>query len=223
MTPSGPSEKMAAVAKKPPSSSSNDDNKKKKVNENAVRTAAGLIFCGAVSSVMLAFFGGEVWLVKWFSTVMVVDMLLRIFVAFEKSPTGFVASVCETRPPILANVVPKTFAWCIGLAMGVSTATLWWLEMGGPITLSLCLVCVLFSFLEFAFGFCAGCFIYGYFVRAGLAPSCKPVHCDATKDGAVDQCVVDLDGPGGDSKLSSEPPHDSTSLDAEPFEIQLGA
>ena len=221
-----------------------------KVNENAVRTSAGFIFSGATTSVVLAFFGGEVWLVKWFTTFMVFDMVMRLafgkrsfffltsFVrlGFEKSPTGYVASLRERRPPLPANERPKRFAWCIALAIALSTSILWWLDMGGPITLSLCMICVVASFLEFALGFCIGCFIYGQFVVAGIAPPCNqdkvpPIFHEETKmdvftiEGTLEtnKKLNDDDDKDDKDDKAQEPAASIKTSSLEPFRIQLVA
>jgi hypothetical protein len=124
------------------------------VNENHVRLVAAQVF---ITSVLLAF------TVYWpIVLLLIADFVLRATYNKRYSPLAFIAyglvklfSIKE-KP---TDYAPKRFAAWIGFTLSVVILLLlfWDLQVAA---ITLAAVLAIFSFLESAFGFCAGCYIY---------------------------------------------------------------
>lgn len=99
-----------------------------------------------------------------------VDFVLRSWRPLTPvSPLGKLASVLvrwRRLTPEWVDQAPKRFAARLGAIMAVAaTALAWW---PSPFASWLAGVLVLFSFLEAAFRFCAGCHVYAILKKVGL-------------------------------------------------------
>ena len=82
-------------------------------------------------------------------------------------------------PPKEVPGPPKRFAQTIGLAV-TTAATIAWFGFGaGAVTAGLLVLLLVFALLESVLGFCAGCWMFGALMRAGVIPAST---CEACAD-----------------------------------------
>lgn len=126
------------------------------VNENKVRIIAALVF---ITSVLLAF--TAYWPIVF---LLAVDFLLRATYYNRYSPLAFVAAglvkifSIKEKP---TDYAPKRFAAWIGFALSGAILLLLFLHIPFA-AIALAAVLAIFSFLESALSFCAGCYIYSF-------------------------------------------------------------
>lgn len=134
------------------------------VDERAVRASAGLTMMAAIWVFCLAFFYGMFLPITLFATYSFIDFVLRVFVGVQYSPSMVVSAWISQRvlnmQPEWVSAMPKRFAWTIGVILSGTVAFLFWTGRNGLSTQLICAVCVLFTWMESAFAYCAGCHIY---------------------------------------------------------------
>jgi hypothetical protein len=128
-------------------------------NEREIRAAAGLLFALGFSGWMIALTTGNYMPLRAFGVAFMFDMALRLFVSPRAVPSLIIARlIVRKQAPEWVDAVPKKLAWTIGLVMVITSCfSMGWLGLTGPIVLALCGVCILFLYLETAFGICIGC------------------------------------------------------------------
>ncbi len=142
------------------------------VNEKAARTvAAGVALLGVLTVAT-----GWHWLVL----VLAAGFALRVAAGPRFDPLGLLATrVVAPRlgaPRIVAGP-PKRFAQGVGLAL-TSVAAVLGLALGHDAALvGLLALLVGFATLEAAFGFCAGCYAFGWLIRFGVVPEQTCAAC----------------------------------------------
>lgn len=141
------------------------------VNEKAARTvAAGVVLLGLTTIVT------GWW---WLTIPLVYGFMARVLSGPRLSPLGQLATrVVAPRlgAPVLVPGPPKRFAQAIGV--GFSTAALVLAALGHTTLAAVVLgVLVVFAGLESILGFCAGCFVFGRLMRAGLIPQDTCAAC----------------------------------------------
>ncbi|MVM31409.1 DUF4395 family protein [Spirosoma sp. HMF4905] len=127
------------------------------INETKVRMVAGLVL---ITGLVYLVSG---WLVL--PLLLVLDFGLRSFDFGKYSLFGNVAEwlVKILRLPYKAtDQAPKRFAARIGFAFGVLISTL---QLAGVSTIIPTGVLVIFAALESIAGFCAGCYVYTFYIR----------------------------------------------------------
>lgn len=106
---------------------------------------------------------------SWVLLVIAVGFALRVASGPRFSPLARVAVMAASRlgEPRLVPGAPKRFAQSVGLVVSGSAAVL---GVAGFTRSALALVALLlvFASLEAFVGFCAGCFLFGRLVRAGV-------------------------------------------------------
>lgn len=134
------------------------------VDERAVRASAGLTMMAAIWVFCLAFFYGLFLPITLFATYSFFDFVLRVFVGVQYSPTMLISAWISQRVLNMqaewVSAMPKRFAWTIGVILSGIVAFLFWTGNNGLNTQLICAVCVLFTWMESAFAYCAGCHIY---------------------------------------------------------------
>ena len=129
------------------------------VNEFKVRIIAGLIFLLTILMICR-----QCWPI---SAILVADFFMRSGKFGKYSLLGIVSDKAIKFFKIKGQQIyyaPKIFAARIGLVM--SLMMLVFTLAGLPkVALAFGITLAIFSFLESAFGFCAGCVIYAYLVR----------------------------------------------------------
>jgi len=144
------------------------------VNEFAARLVAGMV---AILCIVLIISD-----VRWLIPVLTYGFFARVISGPNLSPMGLVAT--KVLVPLLGNPnrpvagPPKRFAQSIGLCFSMSATIL---AYGfGMVTAAEILIGVLavFAVLEAVFGFCAGCFVFGYLIRWGWIPAETCQKCE---------------------------------------------
>jgi len=101
-----------------------------------------------------------------FPVILLTDFYIRAFTRSKLSPVSYISSSLVRflhlgKKPI--DKAPKIFAARLGFVMTLAIAILFFMKL---YTASMIVagILVLFATLEFAFGICAGCFIYTYVI-----------------------------------------------------------
>lgn len=149
------------------------------LNEREIRASAGILFLGALISLMLILFKGNFLLIKYFITVFLTDFIIRVFVNPKFSPSLIIGRlIVRNQVPEYVGAQQKKFAWIIGLIL--SAVMFFFLVVVNAysiITGLICLVCLVFLFFESAFGICLGCMFYKLFYKE-KAQYCPGEICD---------------------------------------------
>jgi hypothetical protein len=129
------------------------------VNEYKIRVMAVFVFVISVSYLLV-----QHWALPLF---LVYDFGLRAFNGGKYGPLQILGSLAEKSLPLAYKATdrgPKRFAAAIGFVIALLAFFTAVLQFA---VLSLCLttLIVLFSFLEFSIGFCAGCYLYALIKR----------------------------------------------------------
>ena len=142
------------------------------VNEVAARSVAGMVLALALATILT----GE----PWQEFFLVYGFVARVLTGPTLSPIGLIAT--RLVVPLL-NIPekpvpgpPKRFAQFVGLVVSSVGAVLfiWVSPIAGKSVLG---VLAVFAALESGFGFCAGCFVFGYLMRWGLIPESVCLAC----------------------------------------------
>ena len=158
------------------------------INERALRARAGLLLLIPVILLVIRLEHGNhdemivtaegLTVAKEYSHILV--RLLIFFIMYEMITPMFVktahlsvssmlgAFLTRKQQPIYQALRPKIFAWSIGLTL----ATICQISISytalQSITLYFLSTCLLFMWLETAFGICAGCYVYHLLARVGI-------------------------------------------------------
>ncbi len=133
------------------------------LNEREARAGAGILFVVAMVAFMNA------WLIGNFTpTVFViigffVDFFIRVFINPKYAPSLILGRFAvRNQQPEYTGAAQKRFAWALGflLAAGMVYYVVILGVRGGPVTMLICMTCLLLLFFETAFGICLGCMIY---------------------------------------------------------------
>lgn len=136
------------------------------VNEYAARSVAGGVAVLALTTLVTG------WL--WLIPVLAVGFAARTLSGPRFSLLGRLATqVIAPRvgPATLVPGPPKRFAQAIGLIL-TTVATIAAYGLGAPgLALGLVAVLLVFATLESIVGLCAGCWLFGLLMRAGVIPA----------------------------------------------------
>src|SRR5215213_6843407 len=137
------------------------------LNEREIRASAGILFLGLFISLTMILFKQDFVMVKYVIVGFLTDFIVRVFISPRFSPTLIIGRLIVSRQvPEYVSAPQKKFAWKIGLALsGLMFFLLVVLNSYSIITGITCLVCLLFLFVESAFGICLGCLFYGLFYK----------------------------------------------------------
>ena len=137
------------------------------LNEREIRAAAGLLFVATFTSFLLIMTTGNFVPVKYVLTIFLLDFILRVLVSPRYAPTLILGRlIVRKQTPEYVGARQKRFAWTIGLILSaVMFVFMVVLNTYSPITGITCLVCLLFTFFESAFGICLACKFYSAVFR----------------------------------------------------------
>ncbi len=131
------------------------------INEREVRAAAGIMFALGMMVIFIGIGFGHVIVARVFLAFLFVDFTIRLFTP-RYAPSLLLGRVfVQNQTPEYVGALQKRFAWTLGWL--ISLPLMWWFVLHWDITfykVSLCLVCLLLTFMESAFSFCLGCWIY---------------------------------------------------------------
>jgi Domain of unknown function (DUF4395) len=142
------------------------------VNDAAARSVA----IGVVTLSVIIFATGQAWLL----ILLTYGFAARVAAGPKISPLGwFAVHVSGPRMKIWERFVPgppKRFAQCMGLAFS-SAALITWLSAGWLDARWILLPLVAAASLEGFAGYCMGCTVFGWLMRAGVIPESVCVEC----------------------------------------------
>lgn len=149
------------------------------LNEREIRAAAGLLFLMMLISIMLVILKGDFLLLKYAIVIFLTDILIRVLVNPEYSPTLILGRlIVRNQTPEYVGAPQKKFAWIIGIVLALTMFILMVvLNSYSPITGLICFICLIFLFFESAFGICLGCKFYPLFHK-GKVQYCPGEICD---------------------------------------------
>ncbi len=136
------------------------------VNEYAARTVASMVFALGIAIVVTETY--------WLIVLLTYGFAARVLAGPRLSPFGWIATRVIVPLVIKRNKQvagpPKQFAQAIGLVFSATSLILVY-AFGFHVAANWLLsVLIGFAGLEAAFGFCAGCFVFGWLIRLGLIP-----------------------------------------------------
>jgi hypothetical protein len=137
------------------------------LNEREIRAAAGLMFVAILVAVMLVILRQDFVFLKYVLVVFLADFMIRVVVSPHFSPVLIIGRmIVSAQVPEYTGAAQKKFAWKIGLGLsGLMFFLLIILNSYSVITGIGCLLCLVFLFLESAFGICLGCIVYGWLYK----------------------------------------------------------
>jgi len=132
------------------------------LNEREIRAAAGIMFLFIYTSLMLIIFKGDFRLVKYVIVLFLIDFTIRVFVNPKFAPTLIIGRlIVSNQVPEYVGAQQKKFAWIIGVFLSASMFVLLIImNVTGPFTGGVCLLCLIFLFFESVFGICIACKVY---------------------------------------------------------------
>lgn len=148
------------------------------LNERAIRAGAGLMFAAGLFAFFHAFYLRDFTFIQMFVLVFFIDFFIKVLLGTRFSPIGLIANlVVRNQTPEYVGAIQKRFAWSIGLVLsGTMLILLFGLGVQGWPNLLICGVCLVFMFMESAFGICVGCKMYNGLLAVGVLtqPEYKP-------------------------------------------------
>jgi hypothetical protein len=149
------------------------------LNEREIRAAAGIMFLFIYTSLMLIIFNGDFRLVKYVIALFLMDFTIRVFINPKFSPTLIIGRlIVSNQVPEYVGAQQKKFAWIIGVFLSASMFVLLVvMNVTGPFTGGVCLLCLIFLFFESVFGICLGCKVYRL-IYGDKAQYCPGEVCD---------------------------------------------
>ncbi|HSR17522.1 MAG TPA: DUF4395 domain-containing protein [Ignavibacteriaceae bacterium] len=137
------------------------------LNEREIRAAAGILFLIMFISILLAVLYRDFLMAKYAVTIFLTDLMIRVFVNPKYSPSLIIGRlIVGNQAPEYVGAPQKRFAWQIGVALVAATFILLVVVNSfSPITGLICFICLIFLFIESAFGICLGCLFYGLFYK----------------------------------------------------------
>lgn len=149
------------------------------LNEREVRAAAGLLFLGVFTSVMLIFLKLDFTMMKFAVTLFLVDFIIRVFISPRYAPTLILGRlIVRNQTPEYVGAQQKKFAWVIGVVLAaIMFVHMVLMNAYSPITGIACMICLVFLFFEASFGICLGCKVYPWIYKE-KAQYCPGEVCD---------------------------------------------
>jgi Domain of unknown function (DUF4395) len=149
------------------------------LNEREVRASAGIFFVMLFYGIMRVNFEADFSFLKFFIVAFLTDFIIRVVVNPKFSPSLILGRLIVSRQkPEYVGAAQKKFAWKIGLGLASFMFILLIVFNAHSIISAFsCLACLLFLFLESAFGVCVGCLMYGWIYKE-KAQYCPGEICD---------------------------------------------
>ncbi len=149
------------------------------VNEREIRATAGIMFLATFISLMMIINQQNFVPIKYVIIVFLVDFAVRLFYSPKFAPLLIVGRIIvSNQNPEYVGAAQKKFAWAIGLILALTMFVLMVVLNTFSIFTGLsCLVCLILTFFESAFGICIGCKLYGLFNK-DKAQYCPGEVCD---------------------------------------------
>lgn len=144
-----------------------------------MRAGAGVGFVLGFFAFFHAFYLQDFSYLKWLLPFLLFDFFAKVFLGTQWAPLSIVGEwVVKKQTPDYVGAIQKRFAWSIGLILAsVMVVTVFLLGSVSLVNLVICAVCLLFMFMESAFGICVGCKMYALLIKYRLItePVYRPV------------------------------------------------
>ena len=149
------------------------------LNEREIRASAGILFFFLLMAIAQIMYTGHFLFTKYIITVFLIDFSIRVFVNPKFSPSLIIGRlIVRNQVPEYVGARQKKFAWTIGVVLAATMFIfLVIVNAYSPITGAVCLICLVFTFFETAFGICLGCKFYNFFYKE-KAQHCPGEVCD---------------------------------------------
>lgn len=147
----------------------------KVLDERKVRGSSGIMLLLGIIAFIYGFILRDFIVIPYISGILALSFLIAIIVNPRFSPTMILASLMTWKQsPMYIGAIQKRFAWTLGflLSTGIFILSLFLLNDESyfdPVCL-LCLICLLFLYLESVFGICVGCQLYHLSIRMKILP-----------------------------------------------------
>lgn len=161
----------------------------KVLDERKVRASAGILFLAGLIASINGFVLQKYEIIPYISGFLVINFAIGIFINPKFSPSMLLAWIfVRKQSPLPIGAVQKKFAWSLGLMLSVAIFILSLLLISDvsyfqPVCM-LCIICLVFLYLETAFGICVGCKIYLLFLKLKILkapkerPNCMGDRCE---------------------------------------------
>jgi hypothetical protein len=142
------------------------------VNEREIRAAAGIMFLVGIVTFLTIIYTKDYTLLYVIVPLFWLEFFLKAILSPKASLFGlFGGWMVKTQEPEYVGAIQKRFAWALGLIMATAMMILAiGLGFRGPATLSICVLCLFFMWLESAAGICVGCSIYKKLLDKKIIP-----------------------------------------------------
>jgi len=166
------------------------------LNEREIRAAAGILFVLMLVAVMMVIFRWNFGLLRFATTLFLIDIVVRLFVSPRFAPTLILGRlIVRNQNPEYVGAAQKRFAWLIGLVLALTMfVTMVLMNVHSPLNGIICMICVIFLFFEAAFGICLGCMVYPwiYGKKAQYCPGevCEPKNRQSIQKTSLAQVLV---------------------------------
>ena len=155
-----------------------DEHGYKVLDEREVRGASGIMLLLGFVAFVYGFVIKQYDVLPWITGFLMLNFLVGVAINPNYTPVMLVAKVMTWKQePLLIGAIQKRFAWSLGLLLSGAIFGMSLLLVNDASWFDsvcfLCLICLLFLFLETAFGICVGCQIYKLGVRTGIIPKPK--------------------------------------------------
>ena len=86
------------------------------LNEREIRASAGILFLGTFISLILILFDGNFVPAKYFITLFLTDLIIRVFINPKFAPSLIIGRlIVRNQVPEYVGAKQKRFAWIIGI------------------------------------------------------------------------------------------------------------
>lgn len=151
----------------------------KVVDERRMRASSGIMFLAGLIASINGFILHRYAIIPYISGFLVLNFLIGVIINPKFSPSILIAQFFVSKQsPLPIGAIQKKFAWSLGLTLSTVIFVLSiFLQKNAlyfePVCM-LCIVCLIFLYLETAFGICVGCKLYFLALRIKLLP--KPIE-----------------------------------------------
>jgi hypothetical protein len=133
------------------------------IDERPLRIAAGILFSLSVLSIFRIGATGDFSWLLIFVTFITADLLIRIFLNPNLSPTVAIGNLfTRGGTPRWVGLAQKQFAWILGVLLAaILLISFELIGQRNPIASLACIGCLTLLMYEAFFGVCVGCTLYG--------------------------------------------------------------
>ena len=148
------------------------------INEREARASAAIIFLFAFTGFMFVALRANFFWTELFAFTFLLEFFIRVLINPKYAPYMIIARlIVGNQKPEYVGAPQKRFAWTIGLILGMAMVYLIVTNDMSSSRVATCLLCIVFLYLEAAFGICVGCKMYEFFTK-NKAQNCPGGVCE---------------------------------------------